>query len=70
MACFSILEFSRWSEVEQNPEKHFHQNKQDIYFTPEYYQLYEDYGDGQSAMFCLMKKMENLHSSFFEQLCK
>jgi len=43
----SINESKKWHEyINKLPE-----NQQDVYFTPEYYQLYEKYGDGKAKCF-------------------
>ena len=43
----SSFDSDKWKEF----IKKLNVDQLDIYFTPEYYKLYEDYGDGQAQCF-------------------
>jgi len=47
VTILDLSEKDKWN----NYIKEFAAEKQDIYFTPEYYKLYEDYGDGKAQCF-------------------
>lgn len=50
----SLSEASKWKEyLEQLPIE-----QQDIYYTPEYYRLYEDLGDGKACCFVFKKGVD------------
>lgn len=51
---FSLKDSDEWKEVlEQLPA-----NQRDVYFTPEYYSLYQNYGDGEAFCFVFEKDGE------------
>jgi hypothetical protein len=54
MAEFEVLSLQvadKWNELLRQLPK----EQQDIYFTPEYYRLYEDFGDGEARCFIFQK---------------
>ena len=51
MAVISLDNKKKWDDI----IKTFPDEKQDIYFTPDYYSLYENYGDGKAICFVFEK---------------
>ena len=51
---FDLGQSARWAEC----LNHLPSNVQDVYFTPAYYSLYQNYGDGEAQCFVFEKDGE------------